>query len=134
STPSVSHHVVARSPDRATGPLSPPFGEREAGSQTTPLSAPFGGRGQGEGENSEPTLSPGEIEMARAALIQVRVSALLQQYIIELICATRDPYRFGSEVGDLIRVGASPRGTIALAHAARAAAFLCDRDYATPDD
>jgi MoxR-like ATPase len=83
---------------------------------------------------TEPTLSRGEIEMAQAALVQVRVSALLQQYIIELISATRDPYRFGSEVGDLIRVGASPRGTIAVAHAARAAAFLSDRDYATPDD
>jgi MoxR-like ATPase len=83
---------------------------------------------------TEPTLSRGEIETAQAALIQIMVSDLLQQYIIELVSATRDPYRFGSEVGDLIRVGVSPRGTIALAHAARAAAFLCDRDYATPDD
>jgi MoxR-like ATPase len=82
----------------------------------------------------EPTLSRSEIETAQAALIQVRVSAPLQNYILELISATRDPYRFGSEVGDLIRFGVSPRGTIALAHAARAAAFLFDRDYATPDD
>src|SRR5262249_46059545 len=100
---------------------------------TAPLSLRFGGRGQGEG-GTQPTLSPAEIEMARAALIQVRISDLLQRYILELISATRDPYRFGSDVGDLIRVGVSPRETIAMAHAARAAAFLSDRDYATPDD
>jgi MoxR-like ATPase len=84
--------------------------------------------------NSDPTLSRIEIETAQASLTQVRVSETLQQYIIELVSATRDPHRFGSEVGDLIRVGVSPRGTIGLAHAARAAAFLSDRDYATPDD
>jgi MoxR-like ATPase len=83
---------------------------------------------------TEPTLSRGEIETAQASLLQIQVSALLQRYIVELISATRDPYRFGSEVGDLIRFGVSPRGTIALAHAARAAAYLSDRDYATPDD
>jgi MoxR-like ATPase len=88
----------------------------------------------GEPGITEPTLSRGEIETAQASLIQIQVSALLQRYIIELISATRDPYRFGPEVGDLIRVGVSPRGTIAVAHAARAAAFLCDRDYTTPDD
>ena len=104
---------------------------------SVPLSAKDVGTpriGNGEPGIIEPTLSPSEIETAQASLIQVRVSDLLQQYIIELVCATRDPYRFGSEVGDLIRVGVSPRGTIALAHAARAAAFLSDRDYATPDD
>lgn len=83
---------------------------------------------------AEPTLSRRDIETAQASLSQVRVSVPLQQYIIELASATRDPYRFGSEVGDLIRVGVSPRGTIALAHAARATAFLADRDYATPAD
>jgi MoxR-like ATPase len=90
--------------------------------------------GEGKPGIIEPTLSRAEIEAAQASLILVRVSDLLQQYIIELISATRDPYRFGSEVGDLIRFGVSPRGTIALAQAARAAAFLSDRDYATPDD
>jgi MoxR-like ATPase len=83
---------------------------------------------------TEPTLSRGDIETAQASLIQVKVAAPLQQYIIELVSATRDPHRVGAEVGDLIRVGVSPRGTIALAHAARASAFLSDRDYATPDD
>ena len=42
--------------------------------------------------------------------------------------------RSDSEVGDLIRFGVSPRGAIALTHAARAEAFLNDRDYVVPDD
>jgi MoxR-like ATPase len=88
----------------------------------------------GESRLNEPTLSCPEIETARAALTGVAVAPLLQNYIVELIAATRDAHRFGSEVGDLIRVGVSTRGTMALAHAARAAAFLSDRDYATPDD
>lgn len=87
-----------------------------------------------EPNDAEPTLTPADLETARDCLVQVKVSRVLQDYIVALISATRDPYRFGSELGDLVRVGASPRGTIAVALAARAAAFLGDRDYATPDD
>src|SRR5262249_4561280 len=112
STPHVAApSVVARSPDHATGHLPVAFEDRDAGPQTTPFSARERDGGKEEPTSPgplptsnfklqtsncdpEPTLSPAEIDMARAALVQVRVSDLLQQYILELISATRDPYRF----------------------------------------
>lgn len=81
-----------------------------------------------------PVLSPEHLESAAQAMQSVQVSSILQEYVLQLIAATRDPYRFGSEVGDLIHFGVSPRGTIALAQTARAFAYLNHRDYATPDD
>jgi MoxR-like ATPase len=81
-----------------------------------------------------PVLSPEAISDMRRAVERVEVRPALRRYILDLVEATRDPYRFGSELGDLIRFGVSPRGAIALAHAARANAFLESRDYATPDD
>jgi len=83
---------------------------------------------------SDPVLTESRIQQAVEKVRGVSVTEVLQRYIVDLVTATRDPYRFGSEVGDLVEFGVSPRGTIALAFAARAEAFLNDRDYATPDD
>ena len=81
-----------------------------------------------------PVLSPEMLVAAQSAIRDVRVSPAIEHYIVELVAATRDPYRFGAELGDLVRFGVSPRGTLALAHAARALAFLAGRDHVVPDD
>jgi MoxR-like ATPase len=58
-----------------------------------------------------------------------------EQYILDIIFATREPARFGLEqIAPLISYGASPRASIALAQAARALAFINRRGYVTPDD
>lgn len=82
----------------------------------------------------EPVLSPATIAAARSAVGRVTVSPDIEDYVVDLVTATRDPYRFGAEVGALIRFGVSPRGTLALAHVARASAFLAGRNHVLPDD
>lgn len=62
------------------------------------------------------------------------MSAALEQYIIELILATRDPSKYSPSIKKWIAFGASPRGTIALDRAARAHAWLSGNDYVSPGD
>ncbi len=59
----------------------------------------------------------------------------LENYIVDLVCATRSPEEYELEdLSTLIEYGASPRATIFLALAARAHAFLSERGYVTPED
>ena len=59
----------------------------------------------------------------------------VEQYIVDLVLATRDPAAYGlEELPDLIAYGASPRASIYLAKTSRAHAFLQRRGYVTPDD
>jgi len=58
----------------------------------------------------------------------------IEEYILNLVAATRDPSLCNLDIGDLIRYGASPRATIFLAHAAKASALLAGRGYVTPQD
>lgn len=76
-----------------------------------------------------------DILAMRQLVGQVRVEERLEQYILNIVHATRTPADYGlAEVKSLIEYGASPRGTIALALAARGRALLEGRDYATPED
>ena len=54
--------------------------------------------------------------------------------MVALIGATRRPGEFGENLRKWIRVGASPRGTLALGRASRALAWLHGRDHVLPDD
>ena len=68
-------------------------------------------------------------------MLAVQVSATVEKYIVALIAATRRPGDFQeSKLAQWIKIGASPRGTLALDRAARANAWLEARDTATPDD
>ena len=72
---------------------------------------------------------------ARKEVLAVKVSATVEQYIVSLIAATRRPADFkDSKMSQWIKIGASPRGTLALDRAARARAWMQGRDTATPDD
>ena len=63
------------------------------------------------------------------------VEPALMQYAVRLICATRDPVKYGlPEFEPWITFGASPRATINLVEGARALAFLRGRDYVLPED
>ncbi|MSP23922.1 MAG: AAA family ATPase [Myxococcales bacterium] len=75
------------------------------------------------------------IERARKATSDVYVDDRVKSYIVDVVFATREPKQRGlGDLAGLIELGASPRASIALAHAARAHAFLRHRGYVTPED
>ncbi|MCK5218366.1 MoxR family ATPase, partial [bacterium] len=76
-----------------------------------------------------------EILKARKLVEQIYVDDKMQNYIIDLVFATREPERAGlKELKELISYGASPRATIYLTLAAKALAFLSGRGFITPED
>ena len=84
--------------------------------------------------NVQPVLGPDDILMLRKTLDRIYVDARINQYIVDLIQATRQPGAFGADLSGLIQYGASPRATIFLHRAARGIAFLTGRAYVTPQD
>ena len=80
-------------------------------------------------------LSKEDIFKIRDAVNNVRISESLEEYIVELVFATRKPKDYGLEKEDnYIQFGASPRATINLHRAAKAIAFFEGRDYVLPED
>jgi MoxR-like ATPase len=80
-------------------------------------------------------VEPNEILRARKAVEMIYMDAKVEQYIVDLVFATRDPKAYGlDDLTDLISYGGSPRATICLAKTARAHAFLKRRGYVTPED
>ena len=75
-----------------------------------------------------------EIQAARRAVLQLHMAPVLEQYLLEIVLASRDAGRYDAQLARRIAWGASPRGSIALERCARAHAWLAGRDYVTPDD
>jgi MoxR-like ATPase len=71
---------------------------------------------------------------ARDAVLDTHLDSSLEDYIIEIVLATRSANRYGEELGGWIQHGASPRATMALDRCARAYAWLNNRDYVVPED
>ena len=71
---------------------------------------------------------------ARKQVLNVHTSEGLENYLVQLVVATRDPSAYSSELSRWLRYGASPRATIALDRCAKAHAWLAGRDYVTPED
>ena len=71
---------------------------------------------------------------ARKEIFSVHMSAAVEQYIIELVDASRNSAAYSPELASWIDVGASPRGTIALDMCSRARAWTEERDYVSPAD
>ena len=92
-------------------------------------------RSNNQSDDSEcPRISQETIFAAQQQLNSVHLSGALEEYIIQLIMATRYPQKYSDKLAKWIRFGASPRGTIALEKTARAHAWLDGRDYVTPHD
>ena len=82
----------------------------------------------------QPVVSAEEIIRARHVVNTIYVDDKIKDYIVSIVLATRDPKAAGLDLNGYIQVGASPRATINLTLAARAAAFLDGRGYVTPQD
>ncbi|MBR2318065.1 MAG: MoxR family ATPase [Bacteroidaceae bacterium] len=90
---------------------------------------------KGEKTKVLPILKPEEIVEARKVVRQVYLDEKIEQYIVDIVFATRFPEKYGlSELKDMISFGASPRASINLALAARAYAFIKRRGYVVPED
>ncbi len=82
----------------------------------------------------QPILEPSDIVRLRALIDEIYMDEKIEEYIVNVVEATRNPGEYGLEIADLLRYGASPRATIFLAMAARTQAFLEGRGYVTPQD
>ncbi len=75
-----------------------------------------------------------QVLTARKVVDTIYVDDKVKEYIVNLVCATRDPGVFNVPAEGLIQLGASPRATIYLTLASKAHAFLQGRGYVTPQD
>lgn len=81
-----------------------------------------------------PAVSTDDILRARVVVDSIYMDPKVKEYIVDLVLATRDPKAYGLDLNGYVQYGASPRATINLTVAAKAAAFLEGRGYATPQD
>ena len=82
-----------------------------------------------------PVTTADDIMKARDVVRQVYIDEQIEQYIADIVFATRYPDRYGlSELKDMMTFGGSPRASINLAKAARAYAFVKRRGYVVPED
>lgn len=79
-------------------------------------------------------ISVEDILSARREVLSMHVSEALEEYLVQLIVATRQPAKYDVSLKDSILYGASPRATIALDKCAKINAWLDGRDFVTPDD
>ncbi|RTK94887.1 MAG: MoxR family ATPase [Neisseriaceae bacterium] len=92
-------------------------------------------RGEENNANlTKPHLSQSDIFTAQSELNKIHLSKSVEEYLIQLIMATRYPAKYSENLAKWISFGSSPRGTIALERAARANAWLEGRDYVMPAD
>ena len=81
-----------------------------------------------------PVIKPEEIIALRSLVDRIYIDDKLNDYIVNVVFATRDPEAYGLKIKNMISFGASPRATIYLNQAAKAYAFLQGRGYVTPQD
>ena len=82
----------------------------------------------------DPIIRPSDIVRLRSLADEIYLDEKIEEYIIDIVEASRNPGAYKLDIGDLIRYGASPRATIYLAMGAKAHALLTGRGYVTPQD
>ncbi|TDJ35625.1 MAG: AAA family ATPase [Gammaproteobacteria bacterium] len=87
-----------------------------------------------ESSTPEVLVTQEEVFQARREVLSIHLAPDLEEYLVQLVLATRDPSPYSQELVRWMQYGASPRGTIALDRCARAHAWLHGRDYVSPED
>lgn len=85
------------------------------------------------GTGIEP-LSQETLFAARQAVNQIHMTEAVEEYLVQLILATRNSESYGGDLAQWLDFGASPRATIALDRCSRSLAWMEGRDFVTPDD
>ena len=79
-------------------------------------------------------LTQKEVMAARLEVLETHLAEPLEEYIVQVVLATRHPERYGDDLVETLQYGASPRATIALDRCSRAQAWISGRDFVTPED
>jgi MoxR-like ATPase len=79
-------------------------------------------------------LSVQSIMQARQDILRLHLADELEEYIVNIVVATRDPGKVDPSLEGQVMYGASPRASMGIDRAARARAWLCGRDYVGPED
>lgn len=88
----------------------------------------------GNDQPTRPSVSADTIFQARKDVLDIHMAESVEEYIVQLIIASRQPEAYSEELSTWIEYGASPRATIGLDRCARAHAWLAGRDFVSPDD
>ncbi|MEQ9396644.1 AAA family ATPase [Haliea sp.] len=88
----------------------------------------------GGSASAPPPLRQDAVFEARREVLALHMAETVEQYIVQLVIASRQPELYAEELGGWIEYGASPRATIALDRCARAHAWLRGQDFVSPDD
>ncbi len=97
---------------------------REASGAATMLTA----------EDYHERLSMADLQQARQQVLDLYLADNLEEYLLQLVLATRHPLPYGEDLQGALLYGASPRASIALDRCARARAWLAGRDHVLPED
>lgn len=89
---------------------------------------------QGEQSSIFNPISQDDLFAARKEVLSVHMNESVEEYLVQIILATRNTEAYGGDLANWLDFGASPRATIALDRCSRAVAWLDNRDYVTPDD
>ena len=88
----------------------------------------------GKQASAEVLVTQEQVFLAQKGVLDLFMAPALEDYIVQLVLATREPGSWDPDLSRLVSYGASPRATIALDRCARARAWLDQRDYVSPDD
>ena len=89
----------------------------------------------GNFETIKPVVDANDLDAIKKAIKEIHIDSEVQEYIIELVEATRNPSEYGlDELKDFIQFGASPRVSIDMFKAVKAMAFMREKDFVTPVD
>ncbi len=93
-------------------------------------------RGEAKGITKEESIQISQdcIFSARQEVLNIHMAEDIEEYIIRLIMATREPSRYSQLLASWLQMGVSPRATLALDRCARAHAWLAGRDFVMPED
>jgi len=80
------------------------------------------------------SLTQQQVFDAQKEVLSLHMAPAVEEYVIQLLLASRKPAPYGEDLARWVSYGASPRGTIALDRCARANAWLQGRDYVSPED
>jgi MoxR-like ATPase len=89
--------------------------------------------GQKSAATTQP-LSQDAVFSARNEVLEMHMAETVEEYIVQLVVASRDPGQYSEQLANWIEFGGSPRATIALDRCSRAHAWLRGQDYVSPDD